>query len=120
MAQLSFSIAFRDREVRPVAQQVRGSGSENYWPGNEQGGAPDVTVDTALDTQRIDHLLDGFDVGQVEITSWGSGAAARPCSSRSSCPACAGGTLFDPDVLEPVNLVKLPRPGPRWAAPRSR
>ncbi|GAB1817734.1 ThiF family adenylyltransferase [Herbidospora sp. RD11066] len=62
----------------------------------------------AIDTRRIDHLLDGFDVGRVEVTLVGLGSGGAQLLQPLVMSGLRRWHLFDPDVLEPVNLVKHP------------
>ncbi|WP_066361825.1 ThiF family adenylyltransferase [Herbidospora mongoliensis] len=61
-----------------------------------------------LNTERIDHLLDGFDAGQVQITLVGLGSGGASLLQPLVMSGLRRWHLFDPDVLEPVNLVKHP------------
>ncbi|MBO3747397.1 ThiF family adenylyltransferase [Streptosporangiaceae bacterium NEAU-GS5] len=61
-----------------------------------------------LNTERIDHLLDGFDVGGIELTLVGLGSGGASVLQPLAMSGIRRWHLFDPDVLEPVNLVKHP------------
>ncbi|GII88926.1 hypothetical protein Ssi03_69160 [Sphaerisporangium siamense] len=67
-----------------------------------------IGASTALDTARIDHLLDGFDVRDVEITLVGLGSGGASLLLPLVMSGIRRWHLYDPDVLEPVNLVKHP------------
>lgn len=67
------------------------------------GAAP-----AALDTRRIDHLVDGFDVSRLELTVVGVGSGGATTVRQLAMSGVRRWHLFDPDLLEPVNLVKHP------------
>ena len=62
----------------------------------------------ALDTQRIDHLLDGADVSGKVVTVAGLGSGGATVIHQLAMCGVSRWHLFDPDKLEPVNLVKHP------------
>lgn len=62
----------------------------------------------ALDTRRIDHLVDGFDVSNLELTVVGVGSGGATTLQQLAMSGVRRWDLFDPDLLEPVNLVKHP------------
>ena len=89
----------------------RGSGAAGTDPVAPVGSAssgPAPTGSDTLDTHRIDHLLDGFDVGALEITVVGLGSGGASTVQPLTMSGIRRWHLFDPDVLEPVNLVKHP------------
>ncbi|MEU4095702.1 ThiF family adenylyltransferase [Streptomyces sp. NPDC026673] len=65
-------------------------------------------TDTTLDTERIEHLLDGADVGDLRLTVVGLGSGGAFTVQPLVMSGVRQWDLFDPDLLEPVNLVKHP------------
>ena len=61
-----------------------------------------------LDTTRIDHLLDQAEVGRFDLVLVGAGSGGAFAAQRLAMCGFRRWTVFDPDVLEPVNLVKHP------------
>jgi molybdopterin/thiamine biosynthesis adenylyltransferase len=62
----------------------------------------------ALDTQRIDHLLGDSDIANLELTVVGVGSGGATTLQQLAMSGIRRWNIFDPDVLEPVNLVKHP------------
>jgi len=88
-------------------------------PREADASAAPHSSDSTLDTGRIDHLLDGFDVGQVEITVVGLGSGGASAVQPLAMSGIRRWHLFDPDVLEPVNLVKHPATRPWLGRPKT-
>ncbi|GAA1633483.1 HesA/MoeB/ThiF family protein [Catellatospora bangladeshensis] len=61
-----------------------------------------------LDTARIAHLLEDSPVNQLAVTVVGLGSGGATLLQPLAMAGIARWHLFDPDVLEPVNLVKHP------------
>jgi hypothetical protein len=61
-----------------------------------------------LDTARIDYLLDRGDIGSLKVLVAGAGSGGAAVVERLAMCGVSNWALFDPDVLEPVNLVKHP------------
>lgn len=61
-----------------------------------------------LDTSRIDHLINGGRAAGVRVVTVGLGSGGWPVVQYLAMGGVRRWTLFDPDVLEPVNLVKHP------------
>lgn len=72
-----------------------------------EGTAP--TLDQpALDTRRIDHLTGDADIADLELTVVGVGSGGASAVQQLAMSGIRRWNLFDPDILEPVNLVKHP------------
>lgn len=73
---------------------------------------PDLPTDrlplTGLDTSRIDYLIDDTAVGEYRVTIVGVGSGGAIVVQRLAMCGVRHWSIFDPDVLEPVNLVKHP------------
>ena len=61
-----------------------------------------------LDTSRIDYLIDSADVGRLKVVMIGLGSGGAVVLERLAMCGVRNWSLFDPDVLEAVNLVKHP------------
>ncbi|MCX5204126.1 ThiF family adenylyltransferase [Streptomyces sp. NBC_00237] len=83
---------------------------------SETGGTavPDAGLDTAglktagLDTARIDYLLGDAGLAPVKVVIVGLGSGGAVVLERLAMSGIGRWSLYDPDVLEPVNLVKHP------------
>lgn len=65
-------------------------------------------MNNALDTQRIDHLINSSEAASKEITVVGLGSVGANVVQQLAMCGIRRWNLFDPDQLEPVNLVKHP------------
>ncbi len=61
-----------------------------------------------LDTSRIDHIISQAWTGEAIVTVVGLGSGGAPVARMLAMTGIRHWNLFDPDVLEPVNLVKHP------------
>ena len=61
-----------------------------------------------LDTSRIDYLLGAGQVAPLTVTVAGVGSGGAVVVQQLAMAGVGGWSLFDPDVLEPSNLVKHP------------
>jgi molybdopterin/thiamine biosynthesis adenylyltransferase len=64
--------------------------------------------DIALDTARIDALMDASAVADIKILLVGAGSGGSFVLQRLAMCGFRRWTIIDPDVLEPENLVKHP------------
>jgi molybdopterin/thiamine biosynthesis adenylyltransferase len=64
---------------------------------------------TSLDFARIAHLLEPEHLANKLVVQVGLGSGGAPVSDHLTMNGVRRWDLFDPDVLEPVNLVKHPR-----------
>ncbi len=64
---------------------------------------------TSLDFARIAHLLEPEHLADKLVVQVGLGSGGAPVSDHLTMNGVRRWDLFDPDVLEPVNLVKHPR-----------
>ena len=62
-----------------------------------------------LDFDRINHLLNPDFLADKRVTVVGLGSGGAPVCDHLAMNGVRQWSLFDPDVLEPVNLVKHPR-----------
>lgn len=67
-----------------------------------------MTSDQELDTTRIDYLLGDAKLSQTKIVIVGLGSGGAVVLERLGMCGVGRWSLYDPDVLEPVNLVKHP------------
>ncbi|MGW0871492.1 ThiF family adenylyltransferase [Streptomyces sp. NPDC002740] len=67
-----------------------------------------MTADAVLDTSRIDYLLDTSELGRARIVLVGLGSGGTVVMERLAMCGIRDWALFDPDVLQPENLVKHP------------
>jgi molybdopterin/thiamine biosynthesis adenylyltransferase len=67
-----------------------------------------MTSDQELDTTRIDYLLGDAGLSQTKIVIVGLGSGGAVVLERLGMCGVGRWSLYDPDVLEPVNLVKHP------------
>jgi molybdopterin/thiamine biosynthesis adenylyltransferase len=61
-----------------------------------------------LDTQRINHLISPDDVADLKVVVVGLGSGGAACLQPLAMSGIRRWSLFDPDTLDPVNLVKHP------------
>jgi molybdopterin/thiamine biosynthesis adenylyltransferase len=61
-----------------------------------------------LDTSRIDHLISNRDVARLRITVAGLGSGGTAVIQQLAMCGVRQWDIFDPDILEPVNLIKHP------------
>jgi molybdopterin/thiamine biosynthesis adenylyltransferase len=64
---------------------------------------------TSLDFARIAHLLEPEHLADKVVVQVGLGSGGAPVSDHLTMNGVRRWELFDPDTLEPVNLVKHPR-----------
>lgn len=62
----------------------------------------------SLDTSRIDYLLDRSDTASIAVALIGAGSGGAAVMQTLAMCGIRRWNLFDPDVLEPANLVKHP------------
>ncbi|KUN17313.1 hypothetical protein AQJ23_40950 [Streptomyces antibioticus] len=67
-----------------------------------------MTADAVLDTSRIDYLLDTAELARAKVVLVGLGSGGAAVMQRLAMCGIRDWTLFDPDVLQPENLVKHP------------
>ncbi len=70
---------------------------------------PGAITLTSLDFARIVHLLEPEHLADKVVVQVGLGSGGAPVSDHLTMNGVRRWELFDPDVLEPVNLVKHPR-----------
>ncbi|MFO7251734.1 MAG: ThiF family adenylyltransferase [Actinomycetes bacterium] len=70
--------------------------------------ASNVPGASVLDTSRIDHLLAGAGLRDTKIVLVGLGSGGAVVLERLAMCGVGRWSLYDPDVLEAVNLVKHP------------
>lgn len=64
---------------------------------------------TVLEFERIEYLLNPTQFANVRVTVVGLGSGGAPACDHLTMNGIRLWELYDPDILEPVNLVKHPR-----------
>ncbi|MFC0533282.1 ThiF family adenylyltransferase [Phytohabitans kaempferiae] len=67
-----------------------------------------MSSEATLDTSRIDYLIAQSDVASLRVVVVGVGSGGAVVVERLAMCGIRSWALFDPDLLEPVNLVKHP------------
>ena len=62
-----------------------------------------------LDFSRTEYLLNPSILEGIKITAVGLGSGGAPACDHLVMAGVRSWDLYDPDILEPVNLVKHPR-----------
>lgn len=86
-----------------MAGEVRDLEAE--WPRLARTGAEPLTLDFA----RIEHLLSPAALQNKKVVQVGIGSGGAPACDHLTMNGVRNWILYDPEPLEPVNLVKHPR-----------
>src|SRR5215472_19065549 len=81
-----------------------------------------MSSEPGLDTSRIGYLVDVSHLARLRVVVAGLGSGGAVVVERLAMSGIGDWALFDPDTIEPVNLVKHParrcdlgRPKVEWA-----